>query len=125
MAEMFPNAAAYETMMGRWSARPAPLFVDVAHVRDGGRLLDVGCGTGSLVKMVADLGRGSEIVGIDPSQPLIDYCRQRFPDPRITFDCGNGMELPYRHATTRPEVAVCDLLGGLAINRLHHIVSRI
>ncbi len=49
MAEMFSNAAAYERLMGRWSARLAPLFVNFAKIQDGGRVLDVGCGTGSLV----------------------------------------------------------------------------
>ena len=95
MADIFANAVAYEGMMGRWSARLAPLFADFAQVRDGYKLLDVGCGTGSLVQVVADRTRRSEIVGIDPAQPFIDYARTRFADPRITFDCGNGMDLPY------------------------------
>lgn len=95
MAEMFAVANAYDNMMGRWSTLLAPLFVNFARVRDGGRVLDVGCGTGSLVQAVADVARSSEIVGIDPSRPFIEYCRQRFSDPLITFDCGDGMNLPY------------------------------
>lgn len=95
MAEMFSNPAAYERMMGRWSARLAPLFVDFAQVREGSRVLDVGCGTGSLVHAVAQITRRSEIVGIDPAQPFIDHCRSRFVDPRIAFDCGSALELPY------------------------------
>lgn len=95
MADMFPNAVAYERMMGRWSARLAPLFLDFARVRDGGRILDVGCGTGALVEAVASLGDRSKIVGIDPSRPFIDYARQRFTNPRFGFDCGDAMALPY------------------------------
>lgn len=95
MAEMFSNAAAYEGLMGRWSARLAPLFMNFAQVKDGERVLDVGCGTGSLVRTIADNAGQSEIVGIDPAQPSIDYCRARFPDPRITFDVGSAMDLPY------------------------------
>lgn len=98
MAEMFAVAGAYEQMMGRWSTLLAPIFVNFAQVRDGGRVLDVGCGTGSLVQAVANVARSSEIVGIDPSRPFIEYCRQRFSDPRITFDCGDGMNLPYPDA---------------------------
>lgn len=93
--EMFANALAYEDLMGRWSTRLAPLFADFAQVQDGHRLLDVGCGTGSLVQVVADRTRRSEIIGIDPAQPFIDYARTRFADPRITFDRGNALELPY------------------------------
>ncbi|MGH8612536.1 MAG: class I SAM-dependent methyltransferase [Gammaproteobacteria bacterium] len=95
MAEMFASAKAYESMMGRWSTRLAPLFVDFARVRSGARILDLGCGTGSLVQTLADRATGSEIVGIDPAQPFIDYCRGRFTNRRISFDCGNGMDLPY------------------------------
>ena len=42
------DAAAYEQVMGRWSRRLAPLFIDFAGVGEGERLIDVGCGTGSL-----------------------------------------------------------------------------
>jgi SAM-dependent methyltransferase len=95
MTEMFAKAEAYEGLMGRWSMRLAPLFLDFAQVRDGARVLDVGCGTGSLAHTLAHRAPGSEIIGIDPSQPAIDYCRERFAGMRMGFDCGNGMGLPY------------------------------
>ena len=53
MAEMFSNALAYEDMMGRWSARLAPLLVEFARIGDRGRILDVGCATGSLTRTLA------------------------------------------------------------------------
>jgi SAM-dependent methyltransferase len=99
MADMFPNAVAYERLMGRWSEKLAPLFLDFAGVPDGGRILDVGCGTGALVDAVARLAVESSIVGIDPSRPFVDYARQRFRHPRFTFDCGDGMALPYPDAS--------------------------
>jgi len=42
------DAAGYEQLMGRWSKRLAPLFIDFAGVADNERILDVGCGNGSL-----------------------------------------------------------------------------
>lgn len=45
---MFSRAEAYEHNMGRWSQRLAPLFIEFVSVRDGDRMLDDGCGTGSL-----------------------------------------------------------------------------
>ena len=95
MLEMFSNAAAYEWLMGRWSARLAPLFAGFARVGGDGRVLDVGCGTGALVKFLADASDRSIIVGIDHSQPFIEYARSRFTCPRFSFDVGDAMELPY------------------------------
>jgi SAM-dependent methyltransferase len=99
MAEMFANAIGYEEMMGRWSVRLAPLFANFARIADGGRVLDVGCGTGSLVRTVAGMTRRSEIVGIDPVQPFVEYARARLADSRITFDRGNALDLPYPAAS--------------------------
>ena len=95
MADMFANARAYEARMGRWSARLAPLFVHFAQITDGGRVLDVGCGTGSLVRTVVAMTHQSAIVGIDPAQPFLEYARTQVADPQITFDRGNALDLPY------------------------------
>ena len=47
------DAAGYEQLMGRWSQKLAPLFIDFAGVADGERIVDVGCGTGSLTFALA------------------------------------------------------------------------
>lgn len=95
MAEMFSNAAAYERFMGRWSAQLARLFAEFALSRNSGRVLDVGCGTGSMIQALAERNPQTTIVGIDPAQAFIEYARSRFADPRITFDHGSALELPY------------------------------
>ncbi len=99
MADLFANALAYEELMGRWSTRLALLFANFAKITDGSRVLDVGCGTGSLVRTVASMARQSEIVGIDPVQPFIEYARTHCADSRITFDRGNALDLPYPTAS--------------------------
>ncbi|MGB7946382.1 MAG: hypothetical protein WCH75_01745 [Candidatus Binatia bacterium] len=48
---MFEVAEAYEATMGRWSRQLARLFVEFVGVRDGDKVLDVGCGTGSMSAM--------------------------------------------------------------------------
>ena len=96
MADLFGNALAYEELMGRWSVRLAPLFANFARITDGGRVLDVGCGTGSLVRTVAGMAHQSEIVGIDPAQPFIEYARTRCADSRITFAVAMPWTCPIR-----------------------------
>jgi SAM-dependent methyltransferase len=110
MAEMFANALAYEDLMGRWSARLAPLFANFAQIEDGGRVLDVGCGTGSLVRTVVAMGPRFRIVGIDSAQPFIDYARAQLNDPRISFDCANALDLPYPPASFDYTVSLLVLM---------------
>jgi len=45
----FQNPDAYEQVMGRWSRRLAPLLIRFGGLSDDDPVLDVGCGTGSLV----------------------------------------------------------------------------
>ena len=92
---MFEVAEAYEVMMGRWSRQLAPLFVEFAGVRDGERVLDVGCGTGSLSATLVRVTGASKIVGIDPSKGFIEYARTLVTEPRVTFELGDAQELPY------------------------------
>jgi ubiquinone/menaquinone biosynthesis C-methylase UbiE len=54
--------------MGRWSARLAPLFVRFAGVKDGQRILDVGCGTESLSR-----GKTIWINGVDPVADYVSF----------------------------------------------------
>ncbi|HUG77379.1 MAG TPA: class I SAM-dependent methyltransferase [Burkholderiales bacterium] len=99
MPEMFANAIGYEQLMGRWSVRLAPLYADFARVRDSGRILDVGCGTGALAKVVAGMTRQSEIVGVDPAQSFVDYARTQVEDRRVKFEVGDAMQLPFPTAS--------------------------
>ena len=98
MTPMFSDAIAYEAMMGRWSSRLAALFLDFAEVGDADRVLDVGCGTGSLVQGVLERAQHARVVGIDPAEAFVDYARSRFRGSRATFDCGSALALPYPDA---------------------------
>jgi SAM-dependent methyltransferase len=99
MAKGFSTVEGYEQVMGRWSTGLAPPFLRFAGVKDGGKTLDVGCGTGSLTNAFANMCGHSQIVGIDLSQPFIDYCCSRFSGVRYAFDLGSALELPYADNT--------------------------
>jgi SAM-dependent methyltransferase len=98
MAELFANAMGYEQLMGRWSVRLAPLYADFAQLRDVSPILDVGCGTGALIKTIASVAPKSKIVGIDPAQSFVDYARTQFDDARITFQIEDATRLPFPSA---------------------------
>ncbi|MDH3445971.1 MAG: methyltransferase domain-containing protein [Deltaproteobacteria bacterium] len=98
MAEKFSNAEGYERQLGPWSSALAPRFIEFVGVQDGDRVLDVGSGTGSLALVLAASKSCSEIVGIDPSPPYIEFARSRASDPRVRFEVGDAKNLPYADA---------------------------
>ncbi|MGO4523423.1 class I SAM-dependent methyltransferase [Microvirga sp. 2MCAF35] len=89
------SADAYEQLMGRWSRRLARPFLEFAGLEAGERVLDVGCGTGSLtftMSRVADVGR---IDAIDFSEVYVEAARQRNSDPRIAIAQGDVCDLAF------------------------------
>src|SRR5262245_38436185 len=70
MAEMFSDGAAYDRYMGRWSRYLAPMFIEFAQVRDGDKVLDVGCGTGVLSQAVAAVSRSRRLPASTARRPL-------------------------------------------------------
>lgn len=88
----------YERSMGGWSRKLAPLFLDfVGNGPAGGRVLDVGCGTGSLAFAVAERHRTAEVVGCDIAAPLLARARSANPHPdRVRFEAVDACALPHR-----------------------------
>ena len=87
----------YEHFMGRWSARLAEPFLDFAGVEVGSRVLDVGCGTGTIALAMAQ--RGATVVGVDASESYLDGARGRRSHPSVTYELGDACDLQYGTAS--------------------------
>ena len=81
---------AYDTFMGRYSVRLAPLFADFAGVH-GGRVLDVGAGTGMLTGQL--LERGCDVTAAEPSPEFCAALRERYP--QVDVHQTPAEQLPY------------------------------
>jgi ubiquinone/menaquinone biosynthesis C-methylase UbiE len=89
------RAAGYEQLMGRWSRRLARPFIAFAGVANGERVLDVGCGTGSLTFALPKAAELSEVAAIDYSPVFVEEAQRRNTDPRITIQQGDACALPF------------------------------
>jgi SAM-dependent methyltransferase len=89
------DAAAYERLMGRWSGRLATPFVEFAGLASGDRVLDVGCGTGSLSLALAARPEPAAIVGFDIAEPYVAYAATRSADPRLSFVSGDAVSMKF------------------------------
>jgi SAM-dependent methyltransferase len=59
-------------------------------------LLDVGCGTGALLRRAADRFPDAELVGVDPADQMIEEARTRTPAAsRARFICASAARLPF------------------------------
>ncbi len=91
----FSNPEDYELWMGRWSARLAPTFVNFANLPKGGQFLDVGSGTGVLAAALLAGVEDATVIGIEPSESYVTYCRARVHDPRVGFERGDALDMPF------------------------------
>lgn len=74
------------------------------------RLLDVGCGTGVLAGALS--GQGYDVVGVDPSEGMLDVMRKRFP--AVESVQASGTEMPFEDGSFDIAVSVATM---------HHIAD--
>ena len=103
----------------RWAmpeAKRKPRLVDQAHIEPGHRVLDLGCGTGTLAILVKRISPQSEVVGLDGDPKILEIARGKAERARvrIPFDLGMAFELAY------PDNAFDHVLSSFVF---HHLTT--
>lgn len=77
------------------------ILIDRADLRASQRVLDIGCGTGSLAIALQRAQPELEVVGLDPDPRALDRARRKAARAqlRIRFERGYGDALPFADAT--------------------------
>lgn len=86
----------YDRHVGRYGAALAAGLIEVAGVRGGDRVLDVGCGTGQLAMAVAAIVGDDNVAAIDPGEGVVEVCRRRVPGGDVRV--GAAEALPFADA---------------------------
>lgn len=115
-----PNAAQLAaTLELRGRARPQARlrrrFLRFVPVRRGDAVLEVGCGTGVVLRDVAAMvGRRGRVVGVDPSATILSAARtlwRRGKDgPRVTLRLADGSRLPFAAGRFDAALAITVIL---------------
>jgi SAM-dependent methyltransferase len=74
----------------------------------GKRVLDIGCGPGTLARRLVDAG--ATVTGIDPGEAALAKARSSVPEAR--FEAATGEALPFPDASFD---------GAVLLNALHHV----
>ena len=91
--DSWASGAAYERFMGRWSALLAPKFLSWLDVPPARTWLDVGCGTGSLTRLILESHQPREIIAVDSSADFISHAGRSLVDPTVHFKVGLAQSL--------------------------------
>ncbi len=90
------RAAVYNRVMGIFGARrvyeKALTFIALS---EGQRLLDLGCGTGTFLKMIHEQFPKTRLVGLDASEDMLAEARKELGKLPILLPCADAAELPF------------------------------
>jgi len=93
MNDPWSSGNAYEKFMGRWSFLVAQDVLKWLAIPPGLNWLDVGCGTGSITRLILETQKPAKIISIDSSEEFISYSKKKLNTPVVQFDIGTAESL--------------------------------
>jgi SAM-dependent methyltransferase len=112
-----PNVRAMIAGLEARGSTPAQIrlrarFLRFVPVRRGARVLEVGCGTGVVLRDLAPrVGRRGAVVGVDASRTILATARRLCQaDPRITLRHADGAQLPFANDSFDTTLAMTVIL---------------
>ena len=99
----------------RWFLRETTFknaLIEQAQIATRHRVLDVGCGTGTLTLMAKRAAPAAEVIGIDGDPKILAIAREKAGHEAVQFDEGLATALPY------PDASFDRILTSLV---LHHL----
>jgi len=86
--------------MMKWAARESmfkPKLVEQARIEKGHRVLDIGCGTGTLTILIKKANPEAEVIGLDADPAILEIAKSKVAEAGldISLDCGMSFKLPY------------------------------
>lgn len=105
----------------RWAMREDLLkatLLDHAGLTEGSRVLDVGCGTGTLTVMAKRAHPGATVVGLDPDGRALAVARQKSAGLDIDWRQARAQSIPY------PDHAFDRVLTSLVLHHLDQPAKR-
>jgi len=97
------------TFEGKFTVRYKQKALEICDVPDSGKVLDVGCGNGSLINAIRQKNK-MEAYGIDISPKMIEECRRQYIG--ITFEVSTGEKIEFADETF-DAVTICCVLHHL------------
>ena len=118
------DGAAYELFLGRWTRLLAEPLLDFADFPKSGRLLDVGCGTGSLAHAMATRWPARNVIGVDIATPYISFAESQSHLPNLHYNVADVTQLSFADASFGGVATqlVLNFVGDplLAVSEMRH-----